>query len=702
MAALAAAWGACSVAAAQDTPATAPARVAGWRGDGTGRYPNADPPLRWSRISTSIKELSAQARKPAADAQPAQEAAIPDGILRRWLVLGPFPLAEGQKPDNALPDAPTLSPDKEDEAGDFTWREVMLEPPCMDLCSILGVNPTQTGFAAYAHTYLYSPSGQSVVYNVMFQGQGLNRVWLNGESIYNSREVELPPGVRLVLPLKKGWNRLMALNAKVAAERKTWWISGALCADKNPQYESDGIVWMTPVPEAGASAPVILGDRLFFTAETGSVVCVDKTDGKILWVRSPTYHNLAMPEDRKASPEIFAELDPLAERVKQHDRSDCVMPWKSPALEKDPRGVIERQIYKGMARVSRDRFNNPATWGCEAGYTACTPVTDGQHAYALFGTGIVACYDADGKCRWKRLLKHTMVEHGYTTSPLLVDGKLVIYFDNFTVLDPRTGEVLVERPHFATSKSGSPSWYNHFHGSGCVLRAGNETVVSYLNGEFVRLRDGKSLALDAQTLKRLEPENYTSGAANRIATPTVADGVAYKITRVEGGVVSFRLPPLRGDRVDPVILREVPFTTEQFPHYYGAIHTASGLLHEGLLYCLSSFGVLTVVDMAKGEVVYQRRLDLDIFNPYNGAGNLKGGAAASPTLAGRYIYIWGNQGTCIILEPGRTFKPVARNRIENYARGWPPHQEATTAEPVFEGQRMYYRGEHMLYCIGPR
>ena len=66
-----------------------------------------------------------------------------------------------------------------------------------------------------------------------------------------------------------------------------------------------------------------------------------------------------------------------------------------------------------------------------------------------------------------------------------------------------------------------------------------------------------------------------------------------------------------------------------------AIHTASGLLHEGLLYCLSSFGVLTVVDMAKGEVVYQRRLDLDIFMPYNGAGNLKGGATASPTLAGR-------------------------------------------------------------------
>jgi len=214
---------------------------------------------------------------------------------------------------------------------------------------------------------------------------------------------------------------------------------------------------MTPVPEAGASSPVILGDRLFFTAETGSVVCVSKSDGKILWVRSLTYHDFATAEDRKASPESFAELDPLAEKVKQHDQSDCVMPWKSPALEKDLRGVIERQINKGMARVSKDTFNNPATWGCEAGYTACTPVTDGQRVYALFGSGIVACYDPDGNCQWKRLLKHATVEHGYTTSPLLMNGKLVIYFDNFTVLDPRTGEVTLERPHFTTSKSKTPS-----------------------------------------------------------------------------------------------------------------------------------------------------------------------------------------------------------------------------------------------------
>jgi hypothetical protein len=106
--------------------------------------------------------------------------------------------------------------------------------------------------------------------------------------------------------------------------------------------------------------------------------------------------------------------------------------------------------------------------------------------------------------------------------------------------------------------------------------------------------------------------------------------------------------------------------------------------------------------MTKGEVLYQRHLDLDVFMPYNG-GPLQGGASSSPTLAGKYIYIWGNQGTCLVLEPGRTYRQVARNRLENgTSTNWRPRQEATMTNPVFEGERMYYRGEFTLYCIGPK
>ena len=185
--------------------------------------------------------------------------------------------------------------------------------------------------------------------------------------------------------------------------------------------------------------------------------------------------------------------------------------------------------------------------------------------------------------------------------------------------------------------------------------------------------------------------------AQRIATPVVQDGVAYMLAGDTGGAVAFKLSPLEGDIVRPLIEREVAFNVDNLPYSYYPCFCASPLLHEGLLYCLDDFGILTVVDMTAGQVLYQRLLDVEVFMPYTGI--LKGGVTSSPTLGGKDIYIWGNQGSCVILEPGRTFKPVAKRQLLN-PDAW--KQEATTTDPVFEGNRMYYRGENTLYCIGPK
>jgi outer membrane protein assembly factor BamB len=690
-----------SSADAQSVPATQPAgKVFGWRGDGNGRYPDANPPTDWGRTAKSVKELSAQAAKPKDDAPPAKEAAIPDGVIRNWLVLGPLPMAEDKKLEEILPGVEGLSPDADEKAGDSKWQPFTMETGCLDLCAALNVGPKDKGFAAYAHTYIYSPSGQPVGYNVLYQGQGSTRVWLNGVQIYDGgKNPSVGVGVRLALQLKKGWNRLLVLNTKVQNDRRSWWLYGGLYGDKGAEFDTRGIVWATRTPEVGASSPVMAGDRIFLTFEGGGVTCINKADGKVLWVRSLTYYDFATDEDRKANPELFKDLDELAAKVKKLDETDCIMPWKAPTLEKDMRSVIEGQIFRGMQKVSKERYNNPATWGCESGWTPCTPVTDGQRVYALFGTGIVACYDLDGKLVWKRLLKHTMVEHGYATSPLLVDGKLVIYLDDFTVLDPKTGEVILERPHYAPPKPLGPS--GQFFGTGSVLQAGNEKVVHYQSNEFVRLSDGKSLTVDAEDYKKFNP-GLTTGLI--LGTPVIDNGTVYKVYNNEGGVMSFKLAPLQGDKVVLEANQVVPFNTDKFPYFYENFYCASTLLHEGLLYCVNDFGVLTVVDMAKGEVAYQKHLDLDIYMPYNQAGYLKGGATASPTLGGKYIYIWGNQGTCLVIQPGRTYKQIARNRLENQV--WPDHpgrrQEATTTEPIFEGDRMYYRGEYTLYCIGAK
>ena len=175
---------------------------------------------------------------------------------------------------------------------------------------------------------------------------------------------------------------------------------------------------------------------------------------------------------------------------------------------------------------------------------------------AASASATTATETANGCGFWRT----SSVEHGYTTSPLLVDGKLIVYLDNFTILDAATGRTIAERPHFLPPGT-SFNWYTNFHAAGIVLPAGDAKVLYFLNGEFVRLSDGQTLALDDKKLALLKPVQYTEVYANRVAAPVVDQGVAYKIQDNKGGVVMFRLPPLAGDTVDPEILREIPFAT---------------------------------------------------------------------------------------------------------------------------------------------
>jgi hypothetical protein len=48
-----------------------------------------------------------------------------------------------------------------------------------------------------------------------------------------------------------------------------------------------------------------------------------------------------------------------------------------------------------------------------------------------------------------------------------------------------------------------------------------------------------------------------------------------------------------------------------------------------------------------------------------------------------------DRGTTVVLEPGREFKVLARNKLEPFR-----------SSLVFEGKRVYIRTEKSLYCIG--
>jgi hypothetical protein len=54
----------------------------------------------------------------------------------------------------------------------------------------------------------------------------------------------------------------------------------------------------------------------------------------------------------------------------------------------------------------------------------------------------------------------------------------------------------------------------------------------------------------------------------------------------------------------------------------------------------------------------------------------------------------------VVLQPGREYKEVAVNKIEESSDG--KSQAQNLATPIFEGTRMYYRTPGYLYCIGEK
>ena len=123
---------------------------------------------------------------------------------------------------------------------------------------------------------------------------------------------------------------------------------------------------------------------------------------------------------------------------------------------------------------------------------------------------------------------------------------------------------------------------------------------------------------------------------------------------------------------------------------------ASPLYHEGLLYVVSSKGVLFVYDVQADALVYKKELDFGA-DPKRQDRPYGCGLQASPAMAGGKIFITGNFGTTILLEPGREYKEAGRNTIE---RKLDQNLEGYVAAPFFEGSRIFVRGQRYLYCIG--
>ncbi|MEI7832547.1 MAG: PQQ-binding-like beta-propeller repeat protein [bacterium] len=111
----------------------------------------------------------------------------------------------------------------------------------------------------------------------------------------------------------------------------------------------DNIVWKVETPGAGLCQPIVVGEKLFITADPNLLLCYNVNDGKLLW-QTAIDHTLCMnEEDRKAAREEQAFFDGKWKEYcewRQSIKKLETLILKTAGIGPKPDQVKERDAYK--------------------------------------------------------------------------------------------------------------------------------------------------------------------------------------------------------------------------------------------------------------------------------------------------------------------------------------------------------------------
>ncbi len=411
------------------------------------------------------------------------------------------------------------------------------------------------------------------------------------------------------------WRGPHATGAAVDANPPTTWS------------ETENIRWKVEIPGMGHAAPIIWGDKIFIQTATK----VEPSEEDKQEQESDDNPFSGFFEKKDEGPTYKFDLLAL-------NRSDGKILWQKTLKEVVP--------HEGTHQ--------------DATFASNSPVTDGEHVYAYFGSRGLYCVDMMGDVKWEKEIgiMYKRNTFGEGSCPALYENTLVILQDHegdsfITAIDKRTGDILWKTDRDERTTWSSPIIVEN-DGKPQVITTGTNRVRSYdlATGELVWDGDGLT--------------------ANSIPSPVAADGYVYLMSGFRGSdLQAIHLAAATGDITDSeaVVWR----------HNRNTPYVPSPLLYKNTIYFLSSNkGILSALYTETGESFYgPERLD--------GVS----GVYASIVGAADRVYIAGRNGTVNVLQHGSEFKILAKNKLD----------DSFNASPAIVGSELYLRGAQYLYCI---
>ncbi|MEE2885854.1 MAG: PQQ-binding-like beta-propeller repeat protein [Planctomycetota bacterium] len=454
---------------------------------------------------------------------------------------------------------------------------------------------------------------------------------------------------------------LLALSATAVAQGDipAWgnWRGpdhNAIAKTGNPPTEwseEDGknILWQIDLPGKGSSSPIICGDRVFVT----TAIETDET-GKP--AESPPNQGSGDERQRDSSGRDTGRRSRRFGRSRRGGFGGGRTPTK---VHNFSVLAFDRQTGKQVWRT-KVHSTVPHAGSHRTGSQASnSPLTDGEHIFAHFGSRGIHCLDMDGKLKWSKQLGNmtTRNSFGEGSSPALHGNTLVVNWDHeagsfVLALNKKTGKEL-----WRTKRDERTSWSTPL-----IVEANGKTQVIIAATNASRsydLKNGKMIwSLEGLT-------------ANVIPTPIYQNGLLYLMSGYRGNAVQvLNLKGAKGDLADS---KKIVWTHDRNTSY-----TPSGLVYDGNFYFMrSNNGILSCLDAKTGKVRYEGER-LGIRSVYS-----------SPVAAAGRVYITGREGTTKVVEAGDTFKELATNKLD----------DTIDASAAVVGDKLYLRGWKKLYCI---
>jgi len=375
-------------------------------------------------------------------------------------------------------------------------------------------------------------------------------------------------------------------------------------------------------------------------------------------------------------------------------------------------------LWKQKASAERIEEIHP-TMGSPA---AATPACDGERVFVFFGSCGLICYDLDGRKLWEHALGPFRDEYGASSSPMLIDGKVILCedhdVDSFLIaLDARTGKTIwrTPRPNAVRSYATPMIWTND--GRKQLLVAGSLELAGYdpANGEKlwwvnrlarivipapVSVGDtifmaswapggdtGAKVTLEPwkSALEKWDKNSDSKLARDEIANPAVLDRYnrmdldqdgslnqaewerqATIFHRAENAVLAIR-PTGRGDLTEKAVV---------WKYQRGVPYVPSPVVHNGILWMVKDGGIVTRLDTADGRLLSDERLP--------GGGNYY----SSPVTGDGKIYFANEAGVVSVVADERDWRVVSSHKFDGKIYG----------TPVINGNRILIRTEDSIYC----